>query len=1192
MAIIKTYPLKNNYYGPDRLILSDMQPDSLGVVHGTTKSLTLSNLKSFIGTGSDAFTLTTTGTSGAATFNTNTKILNIPDYSVGNVDGSGTAGKIPKWQDSNTLEDSEIFQSGTNVGIGTTSPSQKLTVSGKGLFETGGSTPDSTIATYEKGITLTSGGAGNQRLVIDVSDVTNGGSYIQTRHQSTGFPDAEYALALNPLGGNVGIGTTSPTEKLEVAGNIKTTGGFISTVSSGYSSMELGGPSGAYIDLKGPSTDDYDLRIISGGSGGSFWTGGFGHVMTLNASGNVGIGTTSPSTKLDVVGNIKTSGKVYINGTANFIDTTRNASSQANYMRFYDSSTSSVEAYVGFTSNNRDFKINSANGNGTLTLQAGGGTAIYVDSSQKVGIGTTAPNAKLHIQDTSGSISTIRMSAASSNANYAFIKMEDVTANTSKLTLGATIGYAVEKPAIEIFNSYTTLLGDGTSNGRLLFNCSANTHSVAIIGPDHSGGSSYSLKLPNSLPSVSNQILESNGAGALSWIPTPTGGGGSGGTVTSVGLSMPTAFSVSNSPITGNGSISVGVTGGNAGEFLDYLGNWSTPTNTTYSGSQGILLTGTNFTNTDKGSSQSIFKNIAVSGQNTATASQNNATLELIAGTNVTITTNTSNVNKTITINSAGSGGGGIAFSGSTADGIATFGSTSTADVSSKVTLSATGLIDLDADGQSAASIDFDPTGTRLKIGDFNSYGGIVELFTDGSRAFQVGVNGELGLGTGASQGTSGQVLTSGGSGAPPTWSSSGAGGGSSGTSGMVQLADGSSGFTNSASLVWEIVSGLKGKLVIGKNTGSIYDREGILRLQGGPNSAGTSGVGGTIELQAAVGKSGGAPAITKIKAPTSNSSAQDILLPSALPTANTQVLGIDTIVGTQVTTQWATPYSVMGAGNGYAAGLVLAGNATHGGYFLRRDGVWGTPPITTLTAGTGITINSGNEIINTDAGSSQFIYKNFTASSGGTATASSNNDNLTIAAGSGITTTRSGDTITVAATGSGSYEDGFVPLDIYASTGQVGDLSGGYSYMRQTLTTNSAVINRIDFFVTSVAQNSEITFALFDSANLKNSLGTCRAVASSSTLTAGLINTMSFTDGEGTALDYTCVPGKQLVLFFAFKNMQIAGNAALANANIGIEQDSIVVGPVVNDTLSDTKDLFLDGTANQKIIACHFYKA
>lgn len=37
------------------------------------------------------------------------------------------------------------------------------------------------------------------------------------------------------------------------------------------------------------------------------------------------------------------------------------------------------------------------------------------------------------------------------------------------------------------------------------------------------------------------------------------------------------------------------------------------------------------------------------------------------------------------------------------------------------------------------------------------------------------------------------------------------------------------------------------------------------------------------------------------------------------------------------------TNYSVMGAGNSYAAGLVLAGNATHGEAFLRKDGIWST---------------------------------------------------------------------------------------------------------------------------------------------------------------------------------------------------------------------------------------------------------
>lgn len=48
-------------------------------------------------------------------------------------------------------------------------------------------------------------------------------------------------------------------------------------------------------------------------------------------------------------------------------------------------------------------------------------------------------------------------------------------------------------------------------------------------------------------------------------------------------------------------------------------------------------------------------------------------------------------------------------------------------------------------------------------------------------------------------------------------------------------------------------------------------------------------------------------------------------------------------------TTKWElgtdndTNYSVMGTGNSYAAGLVLAGNATHGNAFLRKDGIWGT---------------------------------------------------------------------------------------------------------------------------------------------------------------------------------------------------------------------------------------------------------
>jgi hypothetical protein len=44
------------------------------------------------------------------------------------------------------------------------------------------------------------------------------------------------------------------------------------------------------------------------------------------------------------------------------------------------------------------------------------------------------------------------------------------------------------------------------------------------------------------------------------------------------------------------------------------------------------------------------------------------------------------------------------------------------------------------------------------------------------------------------------------------------------------------------------------------------------------------------------------------------------------------------------------TNYSIMGVGNSYAAGLVLAGNATHGDAFLRKDGIWATLSTTGLS--------------------------------------------------------------------------------------------------------------------------------------------------------------------------------------------------------------------------------------------------
>jgi hypothetical protein len=104
-----------------------------------------------------------------------------------------------------------------SVGIGTSSPSQKLHIVGNtGLPATSSTSQNGTLrlqlAGY--GTVLDFGGEGP----------TTGKQWIQVTDASN--LALTYPLLLNPNGGNVGIGTTSPTEKLDVNGSIKSSSGI------------------------------------------------------------------------------------------------------------------------------------------------------------------------------------------------------------------------------------------------------------------------------------------------------------------------------------------------------------------------------------------------------------------------------------------------------------------------------------------------------------------------------------------------------------------------------------------------------------------------------------------------------------------------------------------------------------------------------------------------------------------------------------------------------------------------------------------------------------------------------------------------------------------------------------------------------------------------------------------------------
>jgi lipopolysaccharide export system protein LptC len=179
-----------------------------------------------------------------------------------------------------------------NLGVGTSTPSEKLDVKGN-IKATG--TLDFSTPTTSQMINLwdTSHGIG----------VQNKTHYVRTDHNFAWYKGGVHSNAVLDPGsggaaqmvllenGNLGVGTSTPSETLEVNGNVKVNSKIYFGTSSIHQdqggAIELGGNGKTpYIDFKNDNALDYSSRIVLNGEGNLQVTGGIVETTGLNLTGD------------------------------------------------------------------------------------------------------------------------------------------------------------------------------------------------------------------------------------------------------------------------------------------------------------------------------------------------------------------------------------------------------------------------------------------------------------------------------------------------------------------------------------------------------------------------------------------------------------------------------------------------------------------------------------------------------------------------------------------------------------------------------------------------------------------------------------------------------------------------------------------------------------------------------------------